>query len=139
MLFPKLGFSNDFGQTYSSFEALSGTDGIPIFRTYSDNLGTDDKFYSIWEDPQLPGDPKFLSHLQDFGETFDYESLIGRTGSSSVITLEAGITYTTDETSIPSDFTLTGSDCTVNGTLVGTTFTPADLDIVLCTFTNTFS
>ncbi len=39
----------------------------------------------------------------------------GGTGSTTPFDLVSRVTYTTDETTLPADFTLTHSDCTING------------------------
>lgn len=62
----------------------------------------------------------------------------GEGSGSGPFTMTIGDGFTITEDALPG-YTVTSSDCTVNGTPIGTTFTPANLDIVLCTFTNTFS
>lgn len=61
-------------------------------------------------------------------------------GSSPPTSLTSGIEYTVTETTLPADFTLTDSNCTINGGApIGTTFTTADSDVIVCTFENTFT
>jgi len=68
--------SSDFGLTYSLNYTIFRGDIAISSSTFPENIGTGDNLYSLWEDLASPN-PKFLSHTQDKGQTFNFDSIPG--------------------------------------------------------------
>jgi hypothetical protein len=138
------------GASCTGIDESTIANGVTFTPTGSESIVCN--FTNVFQAPENPVLIVFKDCIGGSGEDFDFtldgdgitaQPTLGCGENSGIINLDAGNTYElTEDTPLASDWTLTGVSCTgVDESSItnGVSFVAGEGDIILCTFTNTFS